>query len=532
MRPKSRLRSSLLFSPAFLAAVAFALLGAACISLRVRAWSRAPHLRGDTFWRLTYELTFRATAPGSRVRVALPGDTSQSRVLRETSSHTGLLTDVLRNKDTQGREVVAVASQAAPDLRLTLTFDIHARRHAQWPTLAPKSTLTTAARARYLRSEPGVQVHPSSLSAFAAPAGKFPKAQTVEQIHDYCSEKIIEGEEFDPSDAATALREGLASPLGKARAMVALCRSRRVPARLVAGFILRDDWDAAPHTWVEAYVGKQWVPYDPVHGYAGELPANYVPVQRNGCRIVGTSGVPDCKVWFSIQRRPPPPTFLAAQPRRLWHVADLTRLPPGMQETLTVLLLLPLGAVITAFFRNVIGIQTFGTFTPTLIAMSFVYASWQTGVVVLLVVMGIGLAGRFLLDRLKLLAVPRLGIVLTLVVLCLTMAVSLLDYYGLTPSARAVLLPVVILTMLIERFHITAEEDGPRYALKTLAGTIGVAFCCLLLLLSKNLGRLVLSLPEAQCFVIAALILLGRYAGYRFTELLRFRDFAGDAHPG
>jgi hypothetical protein len=42
-----------------------------------------------------------------------------------------------------------------------------------------------------------------------------------------------------------------------------------------------------------------------------------------------------------------------------------------------------------------------------------------------------------------------------------------------------------------------------------------------------TVGRMLLVHPELHCFTIAALILLGRYSGYRLTELWRFRDLAG-----
>jgi hypothetical protein len=210
--------------------------------------------------------------------------------------------------------------------------------------------------------------------------------------------------------------------------------------------------------------------------------------------------------------------------RRLSDVLNLTRLSPAMRGTLTLLLLLPVGALVTAIFRNLIGVQTFGTFTPVLVALSFVHADWRTGVMVLIVVVAIGLAGRVFLNWLRLLTVPRLSIVLTLVVVSLTMAISALDYFRLTPAAQAVLLPMVILTMTIERFHISAEEDGFGYALKVLAGTLAVGFCSLVVLRLERLGELLLSFPESELFIVAALILIGRYTGYRLTELRRFRD--------
>ena len=43
---------------------------------------------------------------------------------------------------------------------------------------------------------------------------------------------------------------------------------------------------------------------------------------------------------------------------------------------------MPLGALLTAVLRTIIGIRTFGTFTPTLLALAFVYNDWRTGLVV------------------------------------------------------------------------------------------------------------------------------------------------------
>jgi hypothetical protein len=197
-----------------------------------------------------------------------------------------------------------------------------------------------------------------------------------------------------------------------------------------------------------------------------------------------------------------------------------------MHEALAVILLMPLGALVTAIFRTVVGIRTFGTFTPSLLALSFVYNDWRAGIFVFALAIGLGLFSRALLDRLKLLMVPRLSLVLTLVVWCIVLSVSLLDYFHVIPSTKAVLLPMVILTMTVERFYLTAEEDGARFALQLLAGTTVVAACCYAVLRWDEVGDLLLAFPEVHLFTIASLILLGRYTGYRLTELWRFRDIA------
>lgn len=209
------------------------------------------------------------------------------------------------------------------------------------------------------------------------------------------------------------------------------------------------------------------------------------------------------------------------------EVLDLTRLPAELQGVLGVLLLLPAGALVTAVARNVVGIATFGTFVPVLLALSFLYCqAWMAGVV-FAVVLAVGLAGRALLGRLRLLMVPRLGVLLTLVVAALALAVSVLYRLGRQADAYTLILPLVVTTMLVERYHVCREEDGRRLAWTLMLGTLLVAGCCLGVLRSQWLGRLLLRFPELLGILASAMLLVGRYSGYRLAELIRFRDVRG-----
>jgi len=356
--------------------------------------------------------------------------------------------------------------------------------------------------------------------------GQTTKSKLLDRIFDYCSENIVQAKRDGPSDAAETLQQRQGTTLGRARAMVALCRAAKIPARLVTGFSLEPSLDAQQYYWVEVFSKKNWLPYDPENGYAGELPVTYLPIRRDGIDIVRMPNVSAYSARYSIRQMLPPPALVAIPEKRLWSIVDLTRLPPGMQAIVILILLLPIGALITAIFRNIIGLRTFGTFTPSLIALSFVHADLRTGAVVFFIVLTIGIVARLLLNKLKLLMVARLSVILTMVVLCMILAVSILDYLGLTPSASAVLLPMVILTMMIERFNIAAEEDGHPEAFKMFAGTLAVAICCLFVFRIEEIGRLMLTFPEAQLLNVAALLLIGRYSGYRLTELWRFQDIA------
>jgi hypothetical protein len=206
--------------------------------------------------------------------------------------------------------------------------------------------------------------------------------------------------------------------------------------------------------------------------------------------------------------------------------ADWTALPPETHQTLAWLLILPAGALLTAFVRTIVGFQTFGTLTPTLLAASYLYCDRASGVVVFALVMVVGLGGRALLGRLRLQMGPRLGIILTVLVLCLAGAMAVMYRLGLSPRPAGAMMPLVVLTILLERFYVSIEENGLGASLRLLVATLAVAGACGGLLAWPAVGRLALAYPEAQLLVVAAMLGVGRYSGYRLTELWRFRELA------
>ena len=507
--------------------------GSLCIAARLKSLYRARLPRGESVWRLTYDIDLPALK-GGKIHIAIPDSTPYSRVFRESFSHQGIWMDILRTKRTLGREAIIVPIVGHDRGRFIAQFDILLKAEQEPKLPNPKVQLTTEEIAHYLQEEKAVQLtNPYVLNILSRlTSEQVNKSKVLERIFEYCSENIVQGGQGAPLDALSALQKGSATTLGRARAMIALCRAAKIPARLVTGFFFESGLDARKRYWGEVYSRKNWLPCDPENGYFGELPSTFLPIRRDSTDIVRSLLIFDHKARYSIRRLLPPPSFTALPENRLWNILDLTRLSPGMQEIITLILLLPLGALITAIFRNIIGIHTFGTFTPALIALSFVQADWRTGAVVFFIVLTVGILARLLLNKLKLLMVARLSIILTLVVLCMILAVSILDSLGLTPSASAVLLPMVIMTMMIERFNITAEEDGHKQAFKIFAGTMAVALCCLLVLRAEYIARLVLAFPEIQLLNAAALIIIGRYSGYRLNELWRFRDIARSGTQG
>lgn len=507
-------------------ALALVLVGVGCIALRRYMHRQAQMARDDSLWRITYKAKFNANRTGAGLRASAPRDTAHARIFRQEIHYAGLTAQRLRSSRELSREIALAALGTGPHT-MTAQFDLHLSPKGRWRPTDTNTPLTPELRTQYLRS---TDVIPSNAPLVLETLQRLLRTTAadptnlVPRVFDFCTHDLRPGDEKTPHDAMTALRQRVASPLGRTRAFIALCRAGGVPARIVTGLAVEASAELEPQYWAEAWLSDRWTPFDPSNGLAGTLPEHFVPVTRDRIEIVRGTDISELETRFAAVRLPPGPGASRFGRGRFSAIFDLTRLPLDMHEALSVILLLPLGALVTALFRTVIGIRTFGTFTPTLLALSFVYADWMTGLMTFAVVLALGLTSRALLDRLKLLVVPRLSAILTLVVLCIMLIVSVLDYFNLTPSAQAVILPMVILTMTIERFYLTSEEDSPGFALELLAATLLVGACCYGVLRWKTVGQLVFTFPEIHFFTIAVLVLLGRYSGYRFTELWRFRD--------
>jgi transglutaminase-like putative cysteine protease len=524
-----------------IAIVTFLVLGAIFMGLRYQALRKERTAVEDSRWELVYKVDFKATGltgqEEAQVMLALPFETQycQVRTNPPIIPNPNLRRVITKPYKGTGNRYLKLTTRQASDESYVATASfvllLSPRGNSgRQPTL---ESLTPDAEQMFLREEEGIlpvsrpevrQVAQTVLNESET------KLQQIQRVFEYCSTIESTPEALDSVADAISTRTG--TPLARARTMVTLCRALRMPSRLVTGFIIRQGSDIQPHVWVEVFQKQEWLPFDPTNGYSYRLPMNYLPVRRGGDQIYSPPvNVSDLVAKFSITRSQPDSTILRREIKHPAQIFDLRRLPVPMHNVMSLLLLLPFGALITALMRNVVGLLTFGTFAPALLAMSFIYADWKTGLAILLIVATVGLLGRWWLERLRLLMVPRLSIILTLVILCVVFSVSSFDFMGIAPSAQAVLLPMVILTILIERVHVTIEEDGLMFALKLTLGTLFIAALCYMVLGWEEVGEWILTYPEAHFFTIAAFIALGRYAGYRLTELWRFRDLIEPGEP-
>jgi len=338
----------------------------------------------------------------------------------------------------------------------------------------------------------------------------------------------------DPEpDENTALFLAAGRSLGqRVEVAVSLLETGGIPARAAYGLHLEEGERHAQFSPVlEVWDGDLWLWFDPETGEEG-LPDNVLIWWDGDKPLIDVVGGSNPEVEISTWRNTVDALQLAERRADARHsrIMDfsLLRLPLQIQAVYQILLLVPIGAFIMVLLRNVIGVKTFGTFMPVLVALAFRETRLVAGLALFVLVVALGVGLRFLLDRLRLLLVPRLAAVLILVVLCL-LTVSILSHQlGFETGLSVALFPLVILTIAIERMSIVWEEVGPAEAIQQGLGTLVVAALAYLVMSLSHVEYLVFVFPEILLLLLAAVLLLGRYSGYRLLEFVRFRALGAD----
>jgi hypothetical protein len=312
-----------------------------------------------------------------------------------------------------------------------------------------------------------------------------------------------------------------------------LLAGARIPAREIKGIRLRERARQIPLvSWLAVHDENEWVFLDPNTGAIG-LPSDFFVWSWGDGPLVDVEGGRKTRVDVSVLRN----RYGSIEVARARAAAfgsplpwvSFLDLPVATQAVYQVLVLIPLGGLLVVVLRNVVGVATFGTFMPILVALAFRETQLLWGIVMFSFIVAAGLLVRRLLERMKLLLVPRIAVMLTMVVFIL--AISSLAAYGagLERALSVALFPIVIMTMMVERMSIVWEESGVRAALQQAAGSLAVATVAYLIFRVELVQHLAFVFPELLLIVLAAMLLLGRYSGYRLSEVYRFRPLTQGA---
>jgi len=209
--------------------------------------------------------------------------------------------------------------------------------------------------------------------------------------------------------------------------------------------------------------------------------------------------------------------------------AGLYNLPIAEQNLFKGILLLPIGALIVVFLRVIIGIKCSGTFMPILIATSFIQTELLNGLVGFLLIVSTGLLIRSYLSHLNLLLVSRISAVVIVVIGIIVLFTIIAFRLGLTEALTITFFPMIIMAWTIERMSILWEEEGGKEVLIQGSGSLIVAVLAYLMMDNSFIRHWAFNFLGVHAIVMAAILLMGQYTGYRLLELRRFKPLAEDS---
>ena len=479
--------------------------------------------QGSSIWEIEAQIDIEGTGDGARVGLFLPPTGGHFEALEEDFISSGLA--------------------------LTTQQDAMGNRSAVWSTGRLEGRSTVYYRALFYSLPSGGLSPEASTPPGELPEElRFPPRRSQAQLAAARElSKALDADAFDlmsrvslllerlgspsPRPNADALLDGRSGGPGVAAAAAYVLAIQDIPARVVHGVPLQEtERSVSPIPWLEVWDGERWRSFDVETGDPFE-PLQRLVWWRGPSELVSVEGAGLTRKSFALaHRRVGAVASLESRSQLFDHPlawATLLALPVNTQMVYRILLMIPVGALILVLMRQVVGVETLGTFMPVLIALAFRVTDLLYGVLFFSLLVAFGLLVRFYFAQLNLLLVPRLAAMLVVVIMLMIGMSLFADTLSLGLGLSVALFPIVILTMTIERMSVTWEESGPAEAMKQGLGSLAVAVISYLAMNIPLVEHLLFVFPELLLAILAVLLLLGRYSGYRLTELRRFRQLAG-----
>ena len=371
----------------------------------------------------------------------------------------------------------------------------------------------------YLASTEVIQADSPEIRALAVSLteGSKTMGDMVSAIYDVVM-AIPSNSNGDVTDALSALHDYEASCNGKTRLFVALCRSLKIPSRMVGGLVMENTRKKTSHAWAEVLMGDSWVPFDALNGHFASLPAHYLELYKGDEFLITRN--PEISFDYAYDIRESRLNSYADYALLdLWQIID----EAGISEALLkALMLLPLGALLVAISRNIIGFKTFGVFLPVLVALSLLETGMVPGLILLTSIVLVVALLNYPLEWWGVQYTSKIAMMLIAVVIVSLLAMKFLLATQWLSAASPLFFPIIILTVISERFAKKIDEEDLKSALGLYVQTMAVTVFIFFILSSTLIQNFLITFPEVIISLAGINLLLGKWIGIRITEYKRF----------
>lgn len=347
---------------------------------------------GDDNWLISLHINVEVKKADTFILIQPPYESANIRLVGRNINHSGLRMSPAARDGMSKRGVRLRATSAGSfQTGMNFTLQLSESPHFFVPVV---NVLTTKNRQLYLADDDRLQLEDPALETLLIEIGlnETDQEQLVERIFQFVYKMANHGSP-DIRKVPRVLQSRSANQHERALLMVALSRKAGIPARVITGIELKNDPAASPVYWVEVYMNDGWSSYHPGLGYARSLPVNFIALDKSGEGIVSAytrEGENRVKLKpfvyrISVEHIPD----IIASPdntRREWYqIFILERLSAETRAQLSLLMLLPLGALLCSVIRQFAGLKSYGVFTPTMLALAITYADKETSLLILMI---------------------------------------------------------------------------------------------------------------------------------------------------
>lgn len=495
--------------PFYLFVAALVLVGVA-LSLYRHSVYGVPWFPGEhrEQWEIEARIEFTANGDPAKVAMAIPDDQQNFILTDESSSSQGYGVAILEQKE---------------------------QRKAEWSIRSAEGQQLIYYKARFLAdADAQYPIQPPST----------PRPQYFEDVRQTAALSMLQDAMKRSADNPTLARELirqlndaqnqnaalLLNSMNREDALVSLLSMEEVPARTVATLTLEDGRRRqSVQPWVQVWdeQKKQWQLFDPRTGAEGK-PDNLLIWSLDYQSLLDVIGGRQSDVSFSMIAQDISPETATREKIEANDLLNFSihSLPVEEQAMFKTIMLIPVGALLVVFLRIIVGLKTSGTFMPVLIAVAFVQTELAPGIIGFLLIVGTGLMIRSYLSRLNLLLVARISAVIIAVIMIISVFTVVAYRVGLLEGLSITFFPMIILSWTIERMSILWEEEGAKEVFVQGGGSLLTAVLVYLAMTSELVRHLTFNFVGLQLIILALILLLGNYTGYRLSELRRFRHLA------
>jgi len=194
------------------------------------------------------------------------------------------------------------------------------------------------------------------------------------------------------------------------------------------------------------------------------------------------------------------------------------------ENTVALLLLLPLVATLVSVIHYVIGFSGYGIFMPTMMAVALLATGIGSGLILFLVILVITLLSNLLVKKLKLHFWPARSITLLFVSLGTFGVMVLTSFIKIVDVSKISIFPILFMILLTEEFVRTQLIKSKKEAVSLTAGTLVLAVVGAMIMGVDGIEGMVLKRAEMVILIVVVInVLVGRYGGIRLTEIKRFK---------